>query len=120
MIKLTCIVCPRGCQLQVDEENNYTVTGNSCRRGEEYGRTECIAPQRTLTTTVPVQNGELVRCPVKTASPIPKEKIWDAMDALRSVRLQAPVHVGDVVLPNIAGTEVDLVACRPIAVKPLS
>ena len=118
MRKLTCIRCPRGCQLLVDEDNHYTVTGHGCPRGEEYGRTECISPMRTLTSTVPVDGGVIARVPVKTSEPIPKEKITEAMQALRQLRIAAPVTAGQVLLPRIAGTEADLVACRRIA--PLS
>lgn len=117
MKELTCIVCPRGCRLQVDETKDYTVTGHSCPRGEEYGRTECTAPLRTLTATVPVINGDISRCPVKTVLPIPKEKLWDAMRAIRALTLQAPIQMGEVLLSHIAGTNVDLVACRPVQAK---
>ena len=50
MTELICIVCPRGCHLQVDEANGYAVTGNSCPRGAEYGRQETgPCPRRTWT-----------------------------------------------------------------------
>lgn len=114
MRKLTCIRCPRGCRLLVDEKNNYAVSGQGCSRGEEYGRSECIAPKRTLTSTVPVKGGVLSRCPVKTSCPIPKGKMEEAMKALRALQPQAPIKTGDVLLPHIAGTQADLVACRNI------
>lgn len=114
MRELTCICCPRGCRLTVDEENGYKVTGFSCERGEEYGRSECQHPVRTLTSSVPVDGGDHARCSVKTNVPIPKEALFDAMKELRTVRATAPIHTGDVLLKGIAGTEADIVAGRDV------
>lgn len=114
MKNLICICCPKGCHLQVDEANDYKVSGNHCERGAEYGRNECIAPTRVVTSTVIVTGGSYPRCPVKTASPIPKGKIFEVMDALNAVRLAAPVQVGQVVIPDVAGTGVSIVAARTI------
>lgn len=116
MKELICIVCPNGCRLRVDEENYYQVTGNACSRGEEYGRTELLHPTRVLTGTVKIRGGTVARCPVKTKEPIPKEKILDAAKALGDVGLQAPVRVGDVVLADVCGTGVDVVATRSVSV----
>ena len=57
MTELICIVCPKGCHLKVDEENGYRVTGNSCKRGEEYGKKELTNPTRVITSTVRVTGG---------------------------------------------------------------
>ena len=114
MKNLICICCPKGCHLQVDEANDYKVTGNNCPQGAEYGRNECIAPTRVVTSTVIVKDGSYPRCPVKTAKPIPKGKIFEIMDALNTVVLSAPVKVGQVVLADVAGTGVDIVAARNI------
>ncbi len=112
MRERVCIVCPKGCRLQVDEENGYAVTGNSCPRGAEYGKNELLHPTRVLTSTVCIQGGLHRRLPVKTTAPIPKELIFEAMDALNGVTLTAPVTVGQVVVPNLLGTGVDVVATR--------
>ncbi len=112
MKNLICIVCPKGCHLQVDEENGYAVTGNSCPRGAEYGKTELLHPTRVLTSTVRVEGGLHRRLPVKTAAPIPKELMFEAMEALNGVTLTAPVTVGQVVISNLLGTGVDVVATR--------
>lgn len=114
MKELICIVCPNGCHLRVDEENHYQVSGNACPKGEEYGRTELLHPTRVLTGTVKIHGGTISRCPVKTKAPIPKEKLLDAARALGGVDLQAPVRVGDVVLADVCGTGVDVVAARSI------
>ena len=107
-----CIVCPRGCRLTVDEEHGYAVTGNSCPRGAEYGKTELLHPTRVLTSTVRVDGGLHRRLPVKTTAPIPKELLFQAMEALNGVTLTAPVTVGQVVIANLLGTGVDVVATR--------
>ena len=112
MKNLICIVCPKGCHLQVDEDNGYAVTGNSCPRGAEYGKTELLHPTRVLTSTVRVDGGLHRRLPVKTTAPIPKELLFQAMEALNGVTLTAPVTVGQVVIANLLGTGVDVVAPR--------
>lgn len=112
MKNLICIVCPKGCHLQVDEEHGYAVTGNSCPRGAEYGKTELLHPTRVLTSTVRVAGGLHRRLPVKTTAPIPKELLFEAMDALNGVTLTAPVTVGQVVIANLLDTGVDVVATR--------
>ena len=112
MKNLICIVCPKGCHLQVDEDNGYAVTGNSCPRGAEYGKTELLHPTRVLTSTVRVEGGLHRRLPVKTAAPIPKELMFEAMETLNHVTLTAPVTVGQVVIANLLDTGVDVVATR--------
>jgi len=112
MKELICIVCPKGCHLKVDEENDYKVTGHSCPRGEEYGRVELTNPTRVLTSTVRCVGGAHPRCPVKTAGVIPKGLMFDAVKALDGVELHAPVHVGDVVVENVCGTGVNVVATK--------
>lgn len=114
MKELICIVCPNGCHLRVDEDNNYRVEGNACPRGEEYGRAELLHPTRVLTGTVRLHGAALRRCPIKTKGPIPKEMLMDAARALCGVDAAAPVRMGDVVLPDICGTGVDVVATRTI------
>ena len=114
MTELICIVCPNGCHLQVDEKNGCQVTGNACPRGEEYGKAELLHPTRVLTGTVRLNGASLRRCPVKTKAPIPKEKLLEAAQALCGVDASAPVRVGDVVLSDVCGTGVDVVATRSI------
>ena len=114
MKELICIVCPKGCHLHVDEENGYAVTGNGCPRGAEYGHRELTAPTRVLTSTVRIAGARFPRCPVKTAGAVPKGKLFDIMAALDGVELTAPVHRGDVVLPDVCGTGVDVVATRDL------
>lgn len=116
---LTCIVCPMGCQLEVELQDGKVtaVTGNTCKRGEAYGISECTAPTRTLTTTVRVSGGSEPLVSVKTAAPIPKELLFDAMKELRKVTVPAPVKLGQVVLENLCGTGVGVVAGKEVAAR---
>ena len=112
MVEMICIVCPIGCHLQVEIENNYKVTGNACPRGEVYGKEELIAPKRVVTSTVRIEGGIHKRVPVKTTEAIPKERIFDCMNLLKDIQLKSPVKVGEVILENLFGTGVNLVVTR--------
>lgn len=112
---LTCIRCPRGCQVEVVLANGAvaTVQGNSCKRGELYVRSEVENPIRTVTTTVPVDGSDVsAMISVKTVPEVPKDKVFDVMDAVFTIRAKAPVSIGDVICHDIAGTGSDLVATR--------
>ncbi len=112
MKELICIVCPKGCHLKVDDENGYTVSGNMCPRGINYGKEECTAPKRVVTSTVAVFGGESVRTSVKTNAQIPKELVFAAMKELDNVALKTPVKIGDIAIKNVCGTGVDFVVTR--------
>ncbi|MGL5056420.1 MAG: DUF1667 domain-containing protein [Fusobacteriaceae bacterium] len=112
MVEMICIVCPIGCHLEVDVENNYKVTGNTCPRGEVYGKEELIAPKRVVTSTVVIEGGIHKRVPVKTSSAIPKERVYDCMELLKDIRLISPVKVGDVILENIFDTGISILVTR--------
>lgn len=102
---LTCIVCPRGCTLCADMDGGIvTVTGHGCNRGVTYAQSECIHPTRTITSTVRVTNRTDTMASVKTAAPIPKEHIGDAMEIIRRTTVLAPISVGDVIIPDLFGT----------------
>jgi CxxC motif-containing protein len=108
--ELICINCPRGCHLKVDE--NLNVIGNFCPRGAAYGKQEVTNPTRTVTSTVRIDGAELPLCPVKTSAAAPKGKMFEIMASINKVHLKAPVHIGDVVIPNVCGTGVNIVVCR--------
>ena len=110
--EFTCIVCPRGCHLVVDE--NLNVTGNSCPRGEAYGKQEATDPRRTVTSTVKCDSIEFDVCPVKTKGDISKGKIFDVMEAINRLEIHVPVHIGDVIEKNIANSGADLIATRTL------
>ncbi|MEI0538296.1 DUF1667 domain-containing protein [Brachyspira pulli] len=114
--ELTCICCPMGCALSVELEgtNVLSVSGNTCKRGDTYARDEVVRPVRMVTSIVKVKNGNLKMLPVKTKEPIDKSKINECLEALKTVEVQAPIRIGDVVLHNVVG--VDIVAARNIDV----
>lgn len=113
--ELICIGCPLGCALSVQMENGeISVKGNTCRRGEDYAKKEILHPARTVTSSVPVTDGVLKMVSVKTAADIPKDKIFEVMDAIHRVRVKAPVAIGDVVIADCAGTGVAVVATKDV------
>ena len=113
-IELTCIGCPLGCPLRAEKEGAEVlrVTGNTCPRGEAYGRREVTHPTRVVTSTVRVAGGALPVVSCKTAAEVPKDKIFDVVRALKEVQVPAPVTIGQVLAQDIAGTGVAVVATR--------
>ena len=113
---LTCIGCPLGCSITVRMEGGsvISVEGNTCKRGDDYARKEVTNPTRIVTTTVRVSSGSEAMVSVKTKSDIPKDKIFDCVRALKDVKVEAPVHIGDVICKDIAGTGVDIVATKNV------
>lgn len=119
---LTCIRCPIGCQITVTLADGQVtkVVGNSCPRGAEYARNEVTHPMRTVTSTVRVRGGELPVVSVKTKTDIPKDRIFAVMKEINSVTAQAPVHIGDILKEDLAGTGVPLVATKDVQEKAVS
>lgn len=114
---LTCICCPMGCQITVETNGDeiISVSGNTCKRGDTYARKEITAPSRTVTTTVRVAGGAVPVVSVKTRSDIPKGQIFACIRCLKDVTVEAPVRIGDVILSDVAGTGVDIVATKNVA-----
>lgn len=112
--QMNCIMCPMGCLLTVTLTDGVVsdVTGNTCPRGEVYARQEVTDPQRMLTTTVRVEGGALALLPVVSQTTLPKGKIMACAEALRQVSVKAPVHTGEVVVSDILGLGVDIIAAR--------
>ena len=113
---LTCICCPMGCALTVEMNGGevVSVTGNGCKQGKEYGAKEVTNPTRIVTSSVIVTGAPEGAVSVKTASDIPKDKIFDCVKALKGISVPAPVHIGDVILSNVAGTGVDIIATKEV------
>ena len=111
MEHIICVLCPKGCHLSVDLENEI-VEGNGCIRGKFYGISELTAPVRTLTSTVKIEGAICRRCPVKSSADIPRELVPEVMRLLDSVELKAPVALGDAVLKNVLDTGADIVVTR--------
>lgn len=109
---LICIGCPNGCLVTVDKnpDGSLSITGNTCKKGEEYARNEVTAPKRMVTSIVRVSGGKNPVVSVKTKEEIPKEKIAACMEEINRTALKAPVSLGQIVIADVAGTGVDIVA----------
>ena len=104
--ELTCIVCPIGCNMvaEIEDGKVVSVIGNTCPRGKVYAETECVAPMRTITTTVRCADGRIL--PVKTQTTIPKEKIFEAMKIINKACPVLPISIGDVIIEDVFGSKV--------------
>ncbi|MBO7721845.1 MAG: DUF1667 domain-containing protein [Kiritimatiellae bacterium] len=107
---MICISCPRGCEMDVSAAGGaVSVSGNACPKGEAYAKSEVTNPTRMVTGLVRVA-GMRKPLPVKTKVPVPKAKIDAVLFAMHQAAAQLPVAIGDVIIPNVAETGVDLVA----------
>ena len=100
---MTCIICPLKVQINGD---NITVSGNRCPKGKQYAIDECTNPTRTVTSSVRVENREDTMVSVKTASPVPKDKIFEVMRLIRAKSVCAPVGIGDIIIKEVFGTNI--------------
>ena len=112
---ITCINCPVGCRMEVthEGENVLSVKGNTCKRGDAYARQECVAPLRMVTAVAPVQDRE-TPVSLKTRTPISKKLIDDCMRAIMAKPFTAPIAAGDVLIPDVCGTGVDVIATKAV------
>jgi len=116
--ELVCIVCPLGCRMSVRMSPSgevLGVDGNTCGRGNAYAVAEATSPKRTLPTTVRIRGAFLKRLPVRTAEAIPKELLLRSMEDIRRIEVRAPISMGDIVMEDIAGTGVALIASRSMS-----
>lgn len=112
-----CVLCPNGCELSVQLDNNNTISkleGATCQRGEEYVQQEIFAPLRNIATSVKVVGGNMPLVSVRLSEPIPKEKIFDVMDKIKEIKLEAPVSLGQVIIKNVLGLERDVIATKQV------
>jgi CxxC motif-containing protein len=114
-----CTACPMGCKLIVRMEGDEVVKilGHRCRKGETYGRQEAVAPQRMLASTVKISNGIHPLLPVYTKGSIPKRKIFEVLEMIRAIEVTAPVKAEDVIIENVIGTGVNVIASRDMPAK---
>ena len=108
--ELTCIVCPRGCSLVCELDDNggvISVSGNICPRGKTYAVNECTNPQRVITSTVRCKDGAVVSC--KTSTTVPKGMMFDVMKVINTTLAPSDVKIGDVVIKNVLDTGADVV-----------
>jgi len=112
--EIICIICPNSCRLQVSVDENYEVQveGNLCKRGLEYGKQEFLDPKRTLISTMRIEGGTLPLLPVRSNKELPKGRIFDVIEEINKKTVKAPIKMGDVIIPNILGLGVDVIASR--------
>lgn len=121
-LQFNCTTCPSECLLTVEVERDAngavaevrSVTGNRCPRGDKFAHQELTCPMRVLTTTVAVSGGDEALLPVRTAEAIPLTLHAQAMNLLRGAVVDAPIRMGDIVLPNLLNTGIDLIASMDI------
>ncbi len=112
---LTCIVCPVGCIMHVvKDDQDITVTGNACKRGEKYAIDEMTAPKRMVTSSIAIIGGDMPLASVKTSEAVPKEKIDEILREIRITTVKAPVKIGEALIRNIADTGADILATRNV------
>ncbi|UCG68930.1 MAG: DUF1667 domain-containing protein [Thermoplasmata archaeon] len=114
--EITCIICPIGCKVVIHQKGGIItkIEGHQCKKGIEYGKEELLDPKRTLTTSIIVKDGELPLVSVKSDRSIPKVRLFDVMDAISEIEVHAPVKIGDVLVENVVGLEVDIVATKNV------
>lgn len=121
-LQFNCTTCPSECLLTVEVKRDTdgavaevrSVTGNNCPRGDKFAHQELTCPMRVLTTTVAVSGGDEALLPVRTAEAIPLALHAQAMALIRGLVVNAPIRMGDVVLEDLLGTNIDLVASMDI------
>ena len=114
--KMTCIQCPKGCQLEVNYDGSrvISITGNQCEKGPIHARQEIESPTRTLTSAVLTDGLSIKMLPVRTNNPIPKNKMLDAMKEIKKIKVTKPIKINDVIVKDFLGLGVDLVATRSL------
>lgn len=111
MKKMTCLVCPNGCSLSIEKDKNgYKVDGNLCPKGREFALSEIINPKRTICSTVRTTCTAIRRLPVRTNGEIPKSYMMPVMDEINKVVIKNPVHTNDIIIKNVLGTGIDIIA----------
>lgn len=116
MKELTCIVCPNGCHLQVEQHGeNIVVEGNLCKRGEVFAINELTCPMRTIASTVKTTFKDYPVISVRVSGGIPKAKIFDVMQEIQKVIVDHPVQIGDIIIQDVCHLGVDIIATMPLS-----
>jgi CxxC motif-containing protein len=115
----TCVTCPVGCEVDVEVQDGSIVsmTGNKCDKVKEFVLQELKEPMRVLTTTVRIKGAKYAMLPVRTDKPIPKRLFTQAIGELTGIDLQAPVHMSDVIVKDVAGSGANIVATRTMEIR---
>lgn len=109
---MICILCPKGCEMTVEDGEEFKLNGNKCDKGINFAKTELISPERTLTSTIRIKGAIHEMLPVKTSCPIPKSLMDEVISIIDRTVVASPVRVGDVLIEDVLGTKANIVATR--------
>jgi|WetSurMetagenome_2_1015567.scaffolds.fasta_scaffold17814_3 CxxC motif-containing protein len=114
--RYVCIICPNSCEIDVEYSGNVIqkISGQTCKRGDEYVRKEMTAPERGVTTSVPIRGGAIPLVSVRSSKTIPKELLPKAIQEISKARAVAPVKIGDILIKNLLGTGADIIATKNV------
>ena len=117
--QITCIVCPIGCKITVKTNGKHfeVCDGNKCIKGVDYARAEALDPKRMLTSSVLVKNGEWPLVSVKSSKPVPKIRIYNVLDEIKKVKVNAPISLGQTIIKNVAKTKINIIATKSVKGK---
>jgi CxxC motif-containing protein len=112
----TCILCPNGCEIvsETDGRELLSIRGCGCDKGREYVEQELSSPMRTISSLVRVWGGTQPLASVRLSEPVPRERIFDVMAEIKKLTLSAPVHIGQVTLPDILGLGSDVIVTKNV------
>ena len=114
--EITCIICPIGCEVTVHHKEGIItkIEDYQCKKGIEYAKEELLDPKRTLTTSIMVKDGELPLVSVKTSKPIRKDILYEVMDAIAGIEVEAPIEIGDILVAHVLDLDADIVATKKV------
>lgn len=113
--RLTCILCPAGCELEVlDEGDRLDVRGNECDKGIGFAESEVRHPLRNLATSIPLRGTAARMVSVRLSGPVPRERVFPILEAIAGLRPDPPVRRGQVLISDVLGTGVDVIATRTL------
>lgn len=117
--EITCIICPIGCKIMVQLDGTIAnvITGQRCKQGISYAQTEALDPRRMLTSSILVHNGEWPLVSVKTTKPVPKKKIFSVLRKIQITSVNAPINRGEIIIHNVANSNIDIIATKTIPKK---
>ena len=117
--RYVCIICPNSCEIDVEYSGKTLtkISGQTCKRGDEYVRKELIAPERGITTSVPVRKGSIPLVSVRSSKTVSKELLPNLIAEISKARADAPVKMGDILIKNVLGTGADIIATKNVPRK---
>ena len=114
--EVICVVCPRGCIVNVEYKGNDVVqiTGNKCKKGIDFAKEEAIDPKRILTTTLGIDSSSFRRIPVRSSEPVSRDKILNIVREIKRIKVKPAIKMGDVIAKNFMDTGIDIIASMDI------